>query len=126
MFINEINSELEKNNESNEMNIYEKSLVLLNSCESLMNRDGLEYINYYIEKINSYRLQSIIYNELNDIWNIDLLNDDILKDNKIKNFHQKTLNEISEFEKLIEKGVFNSLGNLFNRENLKYHFIIIV
>ena len=55
--INEMNIIDQRDNLEN-LNRYEKSISLLNSCESLIPKVSSEYLLYFIEKINSFRLQS--------------------------------------------------------------------
>jgi hypothetical protein len=121
--------------ENNDFSVFEKSIVLLNSCESLINKDSVEYINYYIEKINSLRLHASCKKELKSIWNNELYqniqNVQMVPSEgevyKVKQFHQQALNLISEFEKLIlDKPIlFNSIFNTTNRENLKYFYYVL-
>ena len=136
--INEMNVIDQRDNLEN-LNRYEKSISLLNSCESLIPKKSSEYLIYFIEKINSFRLQSLHMNELKDIWDEKLTekikelemtdtnnNNNVNQEEvkleeqeevkkepiKIGHFHQTVINIITEFEKEIkndEKKSFNDI-----------------
>jgi hypothetical protein len=125
---------------SHEFSQFEKSIVILNSCESLINKDSVEYVNYYIEKINSLRLHAAGKKELKTLWSNELLQTirdaqmnttlSTITENevyKVQVFHQQALNLISVFEKIIlEKPIlFNSIFTTVSRENLKYFYNVL-
>ena len=116
-------------NNTNTLNRYEKSIATLVTLDLLIPDYVSDYISYTVEKINSYRLQSMNSKELINIWNIKMLEYIIKKDktektedtllvasekdkysdinnNTIinykvppKEFHQKSLNIIEKFIK---------------------------
>jgi hypothetical protein len=133
------------------MNRYEKSISLLGSCESLIPKISSEYLLYFIEKINSFRLQSMHNKELKKIWKIETLekvnklqnppededNGDDTSENKkdpekdkivIQKFHQNTINLISDFEKLIldnENKEYDDIIKNHPKELMKYYFCVL-
>ena len=136
--INEMNIIDQRDNLEN-LNRYEKSISLLNSCESL-----------FIEKINSFRLQSKFMNELQEIWDEKIVekikdltntqpNLEEAKNNeveeepkkegiKIGHFHQTVINIITQFEKEIkhnEKKAFDDIIKLNPVPMSKYYFNVL-
>ena len=125
-------NDIENRDKIENMNRYEKSISLLGSCESLIPKVSNEYLFYFIEKINSFRLQALHFKELKKVWDISILdviskmntnteeenptnenenNNEDQNKNKdktivIQKFHQNTINLISDFEK-----------NILNNEN---------
>lgn len=71
--LNSLTKEMDKMHldKSAEKNRYEKSIALLSSSESLLSNMSKEFILYFIEKINSYRLQALHNKELKNIWDGD-------------------------------------------------------
>jgi hypothetical protein len=123
---------MEKLTNGKDYSTYEKSIVILNSCESLINRDSVEYMNYFIEKINSFRLHSIMKKELKVIWNDELYQNVLNVQSetdayKVPPFHQQVLNLISEFEKFIleKPNLYNSILNTTSKQNLKYYYNVL-
>ena len=143
--INEMNAIDQRDNMEN-LNRYEKSISLLNSCESLIPKISSEYLIYFIEKINSFRLQSTHMKELLEIWDESILerikdltnpeetnlNNEEQKEEinkkepiKIGHFHQTTINLITQFEKEIKKDEKNSFNNIIKEHPLdmmKYYY----
>ena len=131
------------------LNRYEKSISLLNSCESLIPKVSSEYLIYFIEKINSFRLQSNHMNELSEIWDeviIEKIKDLIniptnleeAKNNeeeepkkegiKIGHFHQTVINIITQFEKDIKHNEKNAFDDIIKENPLpmsKYYFNVL-
>ena len=132
------------------LNRYEKSISLLNSCESLIPKVSSEYLLYFIEKINSFRLQSKFMNELQEIWDEKIVekikdltntqpNLEEAKNNeveeepkkegiKIGHFHQTVINIITQFEKEIkhnEKKAFDDIIKLNPVPMSKYYFNVL-
>lgn len=133
------------------MNRYEKSISLLGSCESLIPKISSEYLLYFIEKINSFRLQSMHNKELKILWKTETLekvnklqnppeeeeNEDETSENKkdpekdkivIQKFHQNTINLISDFEKLIlgnENKEYDDILKNHPKELMKYYFCVL-
>ena len=147
--INEMNAIDQRDNLEN-LNRYEKSISLLNSCESLIPKISSEYLIYFIEKINSFRLQSIHMNELQEIWDENILqrikdltspedpninNNEEQKEEqnkkeaiKIGNFHQTTINITTQFEKEIRKNEKHSFDTIIKEHPLdmmKYYFCVL-
>ena len=93
--INEMNIIDQRDNLEN-LNRYEKSISLLNSCESLIPKVSSEYLLYFIEKINSFRLQSKFMNELQEIWDEKIV--EKIKDltNTQPNLEEAKNNEVEE------------------------------
>jgi hypothetical protein len=145
----EINK-LTKEESETEMNRYQKSIALLSSAESLLPPFSKEYISYFIEKINSLRLQSLEKKELKNIWDLSTLN--IINNNVVNNpitgennpnvnvvttntesneykilpFHQATLNLISEFEKEANYKLLSNTYYIPNfRDFSKYFYNIL-
>ena len=146
--INEMNIIDQRDNLEN-LNRYEKSISLLNSCESLIPKVSSEYLIYFIEKINSFRLQSNHMNELSEIWDeviIEKIKDLIniptnleeAKNNeeeepkkegiKIGHFHQTVINIITQFEKDIKHNEKNAFDDIIKENPLpmsKYYFNVL-
>jgi hypothetical protein len=147
--INEMNIIDQRDNLEN-LNRYEKSISLLNSCESLIPKVSSEYLLYFIEKINSFRLQSKFMNELQEIWDEKIVekikdltntqpNLEEAKNNevdeepkkegiKIGHFHQTVINIITQFEKEIkhnEKKAFDDIIKLNPVPMSKYYFNVL-
>ena len=146
--INEMNIIDQRDNLEN-LNRYEKSISLLNSCESLIPKISSEYLIYFIEKINSFRLQSNHMNELNEIWDESIIekikeltniptNIEEAKNNeeeeqkkegiKIGHFHQTVINIITQFEKEIKNDEKNSFEEIIKENPLpmsKYYFNVL-
>ena len=146
--INEMNAIDQRDNMEN-LNRYEKSISLLNSCESLIPKISSEYLIYFIEKINSFRLQSIHMKELQEIWDESILDriKDLTNPNlnaeenneeqkeeqkkepiKIGNFHQTTINITTQFEKEIKKNEKHSFDNIIKEHPLdmmKYYYCVL-
>ena len=146
--INEMNAIDQRDNMEN-LNRYEKSISLLNSCESLIPKISSEYLIYFIEKINSFRLQSTHMKELLEIWDESILerikdltnpeetnlNNEEQKEEinkkepiKIGHFHQTTINLITQFEKEIKKDEKNAFNNIIKEHPLdmmKYYYCIL-
>lgn len=149
--INKMNT-LDKRDNIENMNRYEKSISLLVSCESLIPKVSNEYVLYFIEKINSFRLQALHYKELKHLWKKETLDEikallnppsmeDIAnetqktqskKDEKTKSvlqiqkFHQSTINLISEFEaNIISNEQYDTIIKANSYQLMKYYFSII-
>ena len=147
--INEMNAIDQRDNMEN-LNRYEKSISLLNSCESLIPKISSEYLIYFIEKINSFRLQSTHMKELQEIWEESILerikdlsnpeeqninNNDEQKEEqpqkepiKIGHFHQSTINITTQFEKEIKKNEKHSFDDIIKEHPLdmmKYYYCIL-
>ena len=152
--INKMNN-IEQRDHSDNMNRYEKSISLLVSCESLIPKVSSEFITYTIEKINSFRLQSMHFKELKHLWKQETLNDiramntiqssedaneksqsqtqTNMNNNKsinakyaIKKFHQMTINLISEFEnEIISNEEYANIIKEKSNDLMKYYFCII-
>ena len=143
---------LDKRDNIENMNRYEKSISLLVSCESLIPKVSNEYVLYFIEKINSFRLQALHYKELKHLWKKETLDEikallnppsmeDIAnetqktqskKDEKTKSvlqiqkFHQSTINLISEFEaNIISNEQYDTIIKANSYQLMKYYFSII-
>lgn len=83
-YLNELTSKIEMNSEidSNEidqqidktttnMNRYEKSISVLISVSILIPNSIYEFCKFTVEKVNSYRLQSLHKNEIQHLWSKD-------------------------------------------------------
>ncbi|MCQ2815670.1 MAG: hypothetical protein MJ252_00240 [archaeon] len=64
---------IDKRDDKENINRYEKSISLLVSCENLIPSNSNEYLIYQIEKINSFRLQANYLKELKYIWDKDVI-----------------------------------------------------
>ena len=144
--INEMNTIDQRDNLEN-LNRYEKSISLLNSCESLIPKVSSEYLIYFIEKINSFRLQATHMKELQEIWDENILkrlkdlttpeepnpnatananaNNEENKEEqnkkepiKIGHFHQTVINITNEFEKDIKKNEKHAFDNIIKEHPL--------
>ena len=136
-----LEQENNKPNSQENKNRYEKSISLLISIDMMIPDYISNYIKYFIERINSYRLQSMNSKELLQIWSWETLKkiqnntqkqeDD--KDNEIvdefqpKDFHQKALNLIEFFK--MEKISLLSANIDYSKksveEMIKYYFNVI-
>ena len=146
--INEVNN-IDQRDDIENLNRYEKSISLLNSCESLIPKVSSEYLIYFIEKINSFRLQAKHMNELKEIWDektIEKIKDlanppqnlEEDKNNeeeqpkkegiKMGHFHQTVINITTQFEKEIkynEKNLFNDIIKINPLPMAKYYFNVL-
>ena len=134
-YLNSLTKEINRLNKQKEggpQNRYEKSISILLSLENSISHYSSEIILFYVEKINSLRLQSMHCKELKKVWNIEFLNSNkvnlegtVSNPIKIENFHQLALNYTNDFDKiLIEKPniYFNNFLMNFSNNMLMFYF----
>jgi hypothetical protein len=134
-YLNALTKEMNKINSENEgirQNRYEKSISVLLSIENGISFNSNEFIQFYVEKINSYRLQAMHNKELKRVWNIESLN--LSKPNpenpsqntiQLHNFHQLALNYTNDFDKLLNERpyiYYTNFSTNFSQSMLNYYF----
>ena len=145
--ISEMNS-IDQRDKMENLNRYEKSISLLNSCESLIPKISSEYLIYFVEKINSFRLQCVHVKELQEVWDenvierIKELSNPTVDDNadagdanntatkkegiKIGQFLQTTTNIIRSFEKeIVENEKFESIIKEHPLDMKEYYYCVL-